>query len=64
MEALQQRLAKYKEAEDQAKQEGASSKMKRMGRIVKVQPFCCFCKVLHVFGRRLVLNKNLVTSCL
>ena len=37
MEALQQRLAKYREAEEQAKQEGASSKIKRMGRIVKVE---------------------------
>jgi hypothetical protein len=41
MEALQQRLAKYKEAEEQAKQEGATSKIKRMGRIVKVL-FGCF----------------------
>jgi len=37
MEALQQRMAKYKEAEEQAKQEGSTSKMKRMGRIVKVE---------------------------
>ena len=37
MEALQQRMAKYKEAEEQAKQEGSASKMKRMGRIVKVE---------------------------
>jgi len=29
-------MAKYREAEEQAKQEGSSSKMKRMGRIVKV----------------------------
>jgi len=36
MEALQQRMAKYREAEEQAKQKGSSSKMKRMGRIVKV----------------------------
>jgi hypothetical protein len=39
MEALQQRLAKYKEAEEQAKQAGDSSKMKRHGRIVKVSEF-------------------------
>jgi len=37
MEALQQRLAKYKDGEEQAKQEGANSKVKRMGRIVKVK---------------------------
>ena len=37
MEALQQRMDKYKDAEEQAKQEGSSSKMKRMGRIVKVE---------------------------
>lgn len=37
MEALEQRMAKYKEAEEQAKQEGSASKMKRMGRIVKVE---------------------------
>jgi len=36
MEALQQRLAKYKDGERQAKEEGSTSKMKRMGRIVKV----------------------------
>ena len=36
MEALEQRLIKYKESEDQAKQEQNSSKAKRMGRIVKV----------------------------
>jgi len=36
MEALQQRLAKYKDAEDQARQEGATGKMRRLGRIVKV----------------------------
>ena len=35
-EALQQRLEKYKHAESQAKQEGNSSKARRMGRIVKV----------------------------
>jgi len=40
MEALQQRMVKYKEAEEQAKQEGSSSKMKRMGRIVKVGKLC------------------------
>jgi len=37
MEALQQRMDKYKDAEEQAKQEGSSSKMKRMGRIIKVE---------------------------
>ena len=35
-EALQQRLEKYQQAENQAKQEGNSSKARRMGRIVKV----------------------------
>ncbi|XP_027040976.1 coiled-coil and C2 domain-containing protein 1-like isoform X1 [Pocillopora damicornis] len=34
-EALQQRLEKYQQAENQAKQEGNSSKARRMGRIVK-----------------------------
>jgi len=43
MEALQQRMAKYKDAQDQAKQEGATSKMKRMGRIVKVDNFVVIC---------------------
>ena len=37
MDALQQRMTKYKDAEEQAKQEGSTSKMKRMGRIVKVK---------------------------
>jgi len=37
MDALQQRMNKYKEAEEQAKQEGSTSKQKRMGRIVKVE---------------------------
>jgi len=36
LDALQQRMTKYKDAEEQAKQEGSASKMKRMGRIVKV----------------------------
>lgn len=36
MEALQQRLNKYKESADQAKTEGNGSKARRMGRIVKV----------------------------
>ena len=35
-EALQQRLEKYQHATNQAKQEGNSSKARRMGRIVKV----------------------------
>ena len=35
MEALEQRVAKYKEGEASAKQEGSSSKARRMGRIVK-----------------------------
>ncbi|XP_077991493.1 coiled-coil and C2 domain-containing protein 1-like [Glandiceps talaboti] len=35
MEALQQRLEKYKSSEQSAKQEGNSSKARRMGRIVK-----------------------------
>lgn len=35
MQALEQRLLKYKESEDQAKQEDNSGKAKRMGRIVK-----------------------------
>ena len=51
MEALEQRLAKYKEAEDQAKQEGATSKMKRMGRIVKVEELLfCFFFTLYLNG--------------
>ena len=36
MEALEQRLAKYQEASDKAKEEGNSGKVRRMGRIVKV----------------------------
>lgn len=36
LEALNQRLAKYKEAEQQAKDENNASKMKRQARIVKV----------------------------
>ena len=36
MEALQQRLEKYKNAEQQAKEEGETSKSRRMGRIAKV----------------------------
>ena len=36
MEALMQRLEKYKSSEDSAKQAGDSSKARRMGRIVKV----------------------------
>ena len=36
MEALQQRLLKYRESADQAKQEGNGSKARRMGRIAKV----------------------------
>lgn len=35
MEALQQRLEKYKSAAEQAQQEGNSSKARRMGRIQK-----------------------------
>lgn len=35
-EALQQRLEKYQHATNQAKEEGNSSKSRRMGRIVKV----------------------------
>jgi len=36
LEALQQRLAKYKEAEAQAKEENNTGKVKRQARIVKV----------------------------
>lgn len=39
MEALAQRLDKYKNAEQQAKEEGNSSKSRRMGRIAKVRFF-------------------------
>lgn len=35
MEALEQRLAKFKEQEENAKKEGNNSKVRRMGRIVK-----------------------------
>lgn len=35
MEALEQRLAKYKSQEEAAKAEGNASKARRMGRIVK-----------------------------
>ena len=38
MEALMQRLEKYRSSEDSAKQAGESGKARRMGRIVKV-PF-------------------------
>ena len=40
MVALQQRMAKYKDAETQAKREGDSSKMKRLERIIKVKKLC------------------------
>lgn len=43
-EALQQRLEKYQQATDQAKQEGNSSKARRMGRIVKVR---CILRSIH-----------------
>ena len=36
MDALQQRLEKYKNAEQQAKEAGETSKCRRMGRIAKV----------------------------
>ena len=39
LEALQQRLAKYEEATQKAKEEGNGSKARRMGRIVKVNLF-------------------------
>jgi len=52
MDALQQRMAKYKDAEQQAREEGSSSKMKRMGRIVKVgmlfKYLCCVCEPVTV----------------
>jgi coiled-coil and C2 domain-containing protein 1 len=35
MEALEQRLKKYQEAEESAKQEENASKVRRMGRIVQ-----------------------------
>lgn len=35
MEALQQRLSKFKESEENAKKENNASKVRRMGRIVK-----------------------------
>ncbi len=41
LEALQQRLMKYRESADQAKQEGNGSKARRMGRIAKVSAFQC-----------------------
>jgi coiled-coil and C2 domain-containing protein 1 len=37
MEALTQRLEKYKSSEAQAKEAGESSKARRMGRITKVK---------------------------
>jgi len=37
LEALEQRLAKYKDAADKAKEEGNGSKARRMGRITKVR---------------------------
>lgn len=36
MEALEQRLAKYQDAADKAKEEGNGGKARRMGRIIKV----------------------------
>ena len=36
LEALEQRLIKYEDASNKAKEEGNSSKVRRMGRIVKV----------------------------
>ena len=35
LEALEQRLAKYQSSSDQAQAEGNSSKVRRMGRIIK-----------------------------
>lgn len=40
MDALSQRLDKYKNAEQQAKEEGNMSKSRRMGRITKVGRRC------------------------
>lgn len=37
MEALEQRLAKYQDAADKAKEEGNGGKARRMGRIIKVR---------------------------
>ena len=37
MEALQQRLEKYKQTEEEAKSKGESSKARRHGRVVKVR---------------------------
>ena len=42
MEALVQRLEKYKNAEQQAKESGETSKARRMGRIAKVGPLKCW----------------------
>ena len=43
MEALKQRLEKYRSAASKAKEEGNSSKARRMGRIVKVSGLKCSC---------------------
>lgn len=37
LDALNQRMAKYKSCEEEAKASGNSSKVRRMGRIVKVR---------------------------
>jgi len=39
-DALQQRMAKYKEKETQAKRDGDIGKTKRLERIVKVKKLC------------------------
>lgn len=76
-EALQQRLEKYQHATNQAKQEGNSSKARRMGRIVKVSCslgstcylktklqfifFCCLFCKLH-WPLLKVLNQNVIVK--
>lgn len=51
LDALQQRLHKYQQASDKAKEEGNSSKARRMGRIVKVQKSCGQFTAAHVQGQ-------------
>ena len=65
MEALMQRLEKYKSSEDSAKQAGDSSKARRMGRIVKVVfvPGLFFCLDIGLLLLPLVFFISCLSFC-
>ena len=56
MDALLQRLEKYKNAEQQAKEGGESSKARRMGRIVKVFIFIFFKQIWALWQEDMYLG--------